>query len=113
MLIRVGFEIAFTFPESTSMVLMLSLHPSLDSQVRSPEQLRVTPEVPITNYLDLYGNRCSRVSVAAGRSTFSNDVVVEVDGAPDVLGWNSADQQGALSMVSRFVLDGLENARPE
>jgi transglutaminase-like putative cysteine protease len=90
MLIRVGFEIAFTFPESTSMVLMLSLHPSLDSQVRSPEKLRVTPEVPITNYLDLYGNRCSRVSVAAGRSTFSNDVVVDVDGAPDVLGWNSA-----------------------
>ena len=90
MLIRVGFEIAFTFPESTSMVLMLSLHPSLDSQVRSPEKIRVTPEVPISNYLDLYGNRCSRVSVAAGRSTFSNDVVVDVDSSPDVLGWNSS-----------------------
>jgi hypothetical protein len=90
MLIRVGFEIAFTFPESTSMVLMLSLHPSLDSQVRSLEKLRVTPEVPISSYLDLYGNRCSRVSVAAGRSTFSKDVVVDVDSSPDVLGWNSS-----------------------
>lgn len=89
MFIRVGFEIAFTFPEPTSLVLMLSLHPSLDSQVRVPESLRVEPNVPIFSYLDTYGNRCSRVFVASGRSSFLNDAIVEVDGKPDELGWGA------------------------
>ena len=65
MYIRVGFEIAFIFPEPTSLVLMLSLHPSLDA--------------PISSYSDIYGNRCSRVLVPAGRSSFFNDAIVEDD----------------------------------
>ncbi len=89
MLIRVGFEIAFTFPEPTALVLMLSLHPSVEARVRSPENLRVEPSVPIVSYSDLYGNRCSRITVPAGRSTFFNDAIVEDDGKPDVLGWGA------------------------
>ena len=80
MFIRVGFEIAFTFPEPTALVLMLSIHPSRDAQIRSPQQLRVEPKVPISTYSDIYGNRCSRVFVQAGRSTFLNDAIVEDDG---------------------------------
>ena len=45
MFIRVGFEIAFTFPEPTALVLMLSLHPSVDTKIRSLENLRVEPTV--------------------------------------------------------------------
>lgn len=89
MLIRVGFEIAFTFPEPTALVLMLSLHPSVEARLRSPETLRVEPSVPIVSYSDLYGNRCSRITVPAGRSTFFNDAIVEDDGKPDVLGWGA------------------------
>ena len=89
MFIRVGFEIAFTFPEPTALVLMLSMHPSRDAQVRSIEKMRVEPRVPISSYSDIYGNRCSRVFVQAGRSTFLNDAIVEDDGKPDVLGWGA------------------------
>jgi transglutaminase-like putative cysteine protease len=89
MYIRVGFEIVFAFPEPTPLVLMLSLHPSMDAHVRSPENLRVEPQVPITTYLDIYGNRCSRVLAQAGRAAFLNDAIVEVDGKPDVLGWGA------------------------
>ena len=89
MFIRVGFEIAFTFPEPTALVLMLSIHPSRDAQIRSPQQLRVEPIVPISTYSDIYGNRCSRVFVQAGRSTFLNDAIVEDDGKTDVLGWGA------------------------
>ena len=89
MFIRVGFEIAFTFPEPTALVLMLSMHPSRDASVRSTEKLSVEPQVPISNYSDIYGNRCSRVFVQAGRSTFRNDAIVEDDGKPDVLGWGA------------------------
>ncbi len=89
MFIRVGFEIAFIFPEPTSLVLMLSLHPSVDTRVKSPERLRVEPQVPLSSYSDIYGNRCSRVLVPAGRATFFNDAIVEDDGKPDVLGWGA------------------------
>ncbi len=89
MFIRVGFEIAFTFPSPTSLVLMLSMHPSLDPRVRSAERLRVEPTTPISSYTDIYGNRCSRILVASGRSTFFNDAIVEDDGKPDELGWNA------------------------
>ena len=89
MYIRVGFEIAFTFPEPTSLVLMLSLHPSRATSIKSTEQLRVEPRVPISHYLDIYGNRCSRVLVPAGLATFYNDAIVEDDGKPDVLGWGA------------------------
>ncbi len=89
MFIRVGFEIAFIFPEPTSLVLMLSLHPSVDARVKSPERLMVEPQVPLSSYSDIYGNRCSRVLVPAGRATFSNDAIVEDDGKPDVLGWGA------------------------
>ncbi len=89
MFIRVGFEIAFHYPAPTSLILMLSTHPSLDAKVRSAGQLRVEPPVPIAPYTDLYGNRCSRVLVGAGRSTFFNDSVVEDSGKPDELGWGA------------------------
>jgi transglutaminase-like putative cysteine protease len=89
MLIRVGFEIAFTFPEPTSLVLMLSLHPSVDSKVRTSEHLTVEPSVPISSYWDIYGNRCSRVFVTPGHTTFFSDAIVEDDGKPDLLGWGA------------------------
>jgi len=89
MYIRVGFEIAFSFPEPTALVLMLSLHPSLANKIRSPENLRVEPFAPIVPYSDLYGNRCSRITVPAGQSTFFNDAIVSDDGQPDVLGWGA------------------------
>ena len=89
MFIRVGFEIAFTFPSPTSLVLMLNTHPSLDPRVRSAQPLRVEPSAPISAYTDIYGNRCSRVLVSSGRSTFFSDAIVEDDGKPDELGWNA------------------------
>ena len=89
MLIRVGCEIAFTFPEPTALVLMLYLHPSHDAQIRRPERLQIEPQVPVSNYTDVYGNRCGRAFVPAGRVVFRNDAIVEDNGEPDVLGWGA------------------------
>ena len=41
MLLRVGFEMAFSFPQPTAMVLMLHVHPSRTAMIRSTEQLEV------------------------------------------------------------------------
>ncbi len=103
MLIRVGCEIEFTFPEPTALVLMLYLHPSHDAQVRTPEQLQVEPQVPVMGYTDVYGNRCGRAFVPAGRVVFRTNAVVEDNGQPDVLGL-AAWQQKAQDLPNEVLL---------
>jgi transglutaminase-like putative cysteine protease len=83
MLLKVGCEIVFTIPAPTAMVLMLQLHPSIAAKSRESERFQVMPAVAVSEYIDLYGNRCSRVFVPAGRVVFRHDAIVEDDGQPD------------------------------
>lgn len=84
MLIQAGFEIAFQSPQPAPMLLMLYLHPSREPTTRQPDRLVVTPRLPITEYYDLYGNRCGRLVAPAGRIVFRNQVLVEDCGLPDL-----------------------------
>ena len=84
MLIRVGFEVAFTAPQPAPMLLVLRLHHTRAATIRKPEQLRVEPPVIVANYLDIYGNNCGRVVAPAGRIVFRNDAIVEDSGLPDL-----------------------------
>lgn len=83
MLIRAGYAISFDYPEPTAVVVMLLVHPSRHRNLREPEVFKVTPEVPITEYIDHYGNRCVRVFVPRGIVTYSCDTLVEDSGLPD------------------------------
>ncbi|ADB18056.1 transglutaminase domain protein [Pirellula staleyi DSM 6068] len=84
MLLRVGFEISFQSPQPAPMVAMLYMHPSRDATVKKAEQLQVHPNVPISTYFDIYGNRCGRIVAPAGRISFRNEAVVEDCGLPDL-----------------------------
>ncbi len=84
MLIQVGSEIAFTFPQPTAVVLMLYLHPVRVPTVRKAERLEIQPRTPVQEYFDTYGNRCGRTVVPAGRVVFRNDAVVDDCGLPDI-----------------------------
>jgi transglutaminase-like putative cysteine protease len=89
MLIRVGCEIEFLFPEPTAVILMLSLHPVRAPTVRKQENLQVEPLVPMSQYFDLNGNLCSRTVVPSGRVRFRNEAIVEDCGLPDLQAWNA------------------------
>ena len=84
MLIRVGCELEFTFPEPTPVILMLSLHPLRAPTIRRYENLRVEPSVPISHYYDTNGNHCGRLVAPAGHVVFGNDAVVEDCGLTDL-----------------------------
>lgn len=84
MLIRVGFEAAFAFEEATPLLAMVSLHPGRTSSIRLPERLQVDPWVPFSEYIDLYGNRCTRMVAPAGRFEIRNEATVVDSGAADV-----------------------------
>jgi transglutaminase-like putative cysteine protease len=89
MLIRVGCEIKFFFPEPTALMLMLYLHPLRAPTIRKHEDLQVDPPVPVSQFFDINGNRCGRVVVPSGNVSFRNDAIVEDCGLPDLQVWNA------------------------
>ena len=91
--IRVACEIALEFSEPAAVVLMLSLHPSVAATVRGSERLEVEPPVPLHGYSDVYGNRCARVFVPAGRAVFRHSAVVENSGLPDPQAWGAVQHR--------------------
>ncbi len=82
--IRVGYEIAFESPQPAPMLLMLYLHPTRELTTLEPDQLRTTPSLPISEYYDMYGNRCGRVVAPAGHIVFQNTALVKDSGLPDL-----------------------------
>ena len=83
MLIEAGFTIAFECPAPTPMLLQLNVHPSRDADLLTPDTIASDPPLPMRNYLDLFGNRVTRVDVPAGLVTFSDRFVIADSGKPD------------------------------
>jgi len=83
MLISAGFDIAFECPAQTSMLLQLNVHPSRETDLRSPDMIKSDPPLAMSAYLDLYGNRVTRVEVPPGLVTFSSRLTIQDSGEPD------------------------------
>ena len=82
MLIKIGFDIAFTAPQPTPMVVMLSVHPSRVADLVEPENIVCDPPAPIHYYHDSFGNFCGRLVVPQGRLALSNRADVRDSGRP-------------------------------
>jgi transglutaminase-like putative cysteine protease len=85
MKVRVGFELAYEFAQRTPVLLMLNVHPSRASDLVEPDHLRVAPALPVTRYLDAFGNICSRLVAPPGQVEISADAVVVDSGRPDAV----------------------------
>jgi len=83
MRIRLGFEIAFDCPNPTPMLLMLNVHPSRMADLIIPDHIRSDPGLPISTYIDGFGNRVGRTVLPPGRTRFFTDALIEDSGLPD------------------------------
>jgi transglutaminase-like putative cysteine protease len=83
MIIKIGFDIQFEVPAPTPMILMLYVHPSRQADLRGEEKITVEPNIPLTDFTDLYGNRCARLLAPAGNIRFSLETLIEDSGQPD------------------------------
>jgi transglutaminase-like putative cysteine protease len=81
--IRAGFEIVYDCPAPVPMLLTLSVHPERRGDLETPEWLRTDPIVDVRQYIDAFGNICSRVLAPAGRFVMSSDFVVRDSGLVD------------------------------
>lgn len=77
MLIQSGYDIRFDIPFATPMIALLHVHPSLNTQLVTEDTLLVEHSVagsndsapvllPVDEYVDCFGNRCSRFVAPPG-----------------------------------------------
>ena len=83
MKIRFGYQLEFTCPQPTPMILMLHAHPSRIHDLIRPDNMRLDPHIPIRIYHDSFGNTCTRIEAPAGRIALSTDAVISDSGLPD------------------------------
>ena len=87
--LQVGYELQYEFPQPTPVILMLNIHFTRVSDLALPDNLVVSPAVPLSGYRDGFGNWCTRLVAPAGRMTISADSVVRDSGRPDPAALNA------------------------
>ena len=83
MFIRLGYDIGFDVPAPVAMVAMLNVHPSRVADLRAPDEIGVEPTVPLTSYIDGFGNRCTRFVAPQGTLRMRSVTLIEDSGMPD------------------------------
>ncbi len=83
MLIRLGYDIRFETPCAVPIVALLNVHPSRDGDLQEPDELRVEPAIKVDQYLDSFGNRCSRFLAPPGAIRLRNSTLIKDSGEPD------------------------------
>lgn len=63
---------------------MTYLHPSRDATVQGEERFTIEPHVPVSKFIDNFGNRCGRAILPAGMVILRNHAIVEDCGLPDL-----------------------------
>jgi len=84
MRIRVGYQLSYNCPKETPFILNLNIHASRDSEVIS-SSFATNPIVPVTQYQDVFDNRCSRIVAPAGRIQITGGGLVNDTGLPDAV----------------------------
>ena len=85
MLIRAGYDIAFTTTQPVPLLANLSVHPSRNRDLRTAQRIMTTPDVPIYDYVDAFGNICTRLTIPTGGITISTGFVIEDSFEPDLV----------------------------
>lgn len=96
MLIKSEFDIQFHLAAPTPMIAMLHVHPSLESNLTTPDTLKVehiaaerdtTMQLAVEEYDDSFGNRCSRFVAPAGAIRLSGTNILRASEMPDPQGF--------------------------
>jgi transglutaminase-like putative cysteine protease len=83
MKIRAGYDIAFTVPHPTPIILMLSVHPSRAKDLVTSQKMLTEPNLSLREYRDMFGNVCTRVLAPAGAVQLSSTFDILDSGRPD------------------------------
>jgi transglutaminase-like putative cysteine protease len=82
-LLAIGCRLEIRCPAATPLLALVHPHTSLLPELRSPEQVRLSPDRIYELLIDSAGNRWSRLIASAGVTTFSYEARIEQSGSSD------------------------------
>jgi transglutaminase-like putative cysteine protease len=91
MVIRLGYDISLSFPAAAPVTALLSVHPSRFADLREPDVVTTTPVVDIEQFVDLFGNRMTRLVAPAGTLRLQGRTLIEDSGEPDPVHWGARE----------------------
>ena len=109
MLIRLEYDIQFQIPAPVAMVALLNVHPSRVPDLLEPDELQTEPRLEVANYVDTFGNRCSRFVAPPGLLRLSNSTLIRASDTPDEV--NQSARQLAVGDLPNEILGYLINSR--
>src|ERR1039457_3273969 len=80
MLIRLGYELLYEFPQATPLILNLNVHYSRSQDLIRPDTIVTDPVVPLSMYRDGFGNWCTRVVAPPGQFRITADGLITDSG---------------------------------
>jgi transglutaminase-like putative cysteine protease len=80
MLIRLGYELVYEFPQPTPMILNLNVHYSRVPDLVRADTIVTEPHVPLASYRDHFGNWCTRAVAPPGRFRITADALINDSG---------------------------------
>lgn len=83
MLIRLGYEMGYEFPQATPLIANLHVHYSRSPDLLRPDNMVTDPAVPLSMYRDGFGNWCTRLTAPPGRFQMTSDALIEDSGMAD------------------------------
>jgi transglutaminase-like putative cysteine protease len=81
--IRAGYDIAFQCFQTTPMVLMLSIEPARVKDLLSEHSIQFSANVGPHDYVDMFGNTCTRIVAPPGLIEIRNDFLISDSGLAD------------------------------
>ena len=82
--IRAGYDIAFQSCQETPMVLRLGIEPARVGDLLSEHRMKFSPDNIVSrDYVDMFGNTCTRIVAPAGLIEIHNDFLIADSGLPD------------------------------
>jgi len=83
MKIRAGFKLGYECVQPTPMLLVLNIHPSRRIDLLTDQVLNFSPPVEAWNYIDSFGNACSRIVAPPGSLEITTEFEIYDSGQPD------------------------------
>ncbi len=109
MLIQIGYDLQFQVPAPVAMVAMLHVHPSRTQDLLDSDRVQIDPAVPVEQYIDGFGNLCSRFLAPQGSLRLYNSTIIQDSGEPDAVSWDA--RQVPVEQLPPETLQFLMNSR--
>ena len=109
MLIKGGYNIAYDCSDYTPMVMAIHIRPEDAVRLLEPETFTLFPQISYVNYIDSFGNKCTRLIAPPGRLSIWNRFVMADSGLPEQLPVNA--QQHAVPELPAETLLYLVGSR--